>query len=75
MANTANNVKSEIRAAIVESQNRIKVRMFDHGMIKKVSETTGLSRYRIRQAVVGDNPKIETLEAIETALAKISKAA
>lgn len=75
MTNTQNNVKSEIRVAIEETRNRIKAKMFGHGMIKAVSEKSGISKYRIRQAITGKNPDIETLEQIEKAISKLSKSA
>lgn len=79
MSNTPKSVitekQNEIAAIVVEAQNRIKAKMFGHGMIKAVSDKTGISKYRIRTAITGDNPSIEVLDAIEKALTKLSKAA
>lgn len=75
MANTQEPVKSELRNAIEQTRNRIKLKMYGHGMITKVADKTGISKYKIRNAITGDNPSIETLEQIEKALTKISKAA
>lgn len=75
MTNTANGVKSEIRTAITEAQDRIKAKMFGHGMMKKLSEKSGISKYKIRRAITDASPNIEMLEQIERELAKISKAA
>lgn len=78
MANKQNSVinqNRELRTAITETQNRIKAKMFGHGMIKAVADKTGISKYKIRQAITGTNPSIEILEAIERALTKSLKAA
>lgn len=60
----------ELREATRQSQERIRAKMFQHGMRKKVSEKTGLSPYKIREAILSDNPDLDNLAKIEKALTK-----
>lgn len=58
----------EMNALIAAAQERIKAKLYAHGMRKKVSSKTGLSAYKIREALKAKNSRIETLEIIENAL-------
>lgn len=75
MANKQIDVKSELREVIEETRTRIKAKMYGHGMLKTVSDKTGISKYKIRNAVTGKTQDIETLESVEKALTKILNAA
>lgn len=62
--------QSEIKKLIKETQDKIKLQLFQHGMRARLSKKTGISKYKIRQTILGDNPDMELLEKIEKALFK-----
>lgn len=62
--------QTEIKKLIRETQDKIKLQLFQHGMREKLSKKTGISKYKIRQTILGDNPDMELLDKIQKALFK-----
>lgn len=62
--------QKELAIAAREAQEKIRAAMFKHGMRKKISLKTGLSTYKIREAILSDNPDLDNLAKIEKALSK-----
>lgn len=62
--------QTEIKKLIRETQDRIKLQLFQHGMRERLSKKTGISKYKIRQTILDSNPDMELLGKIEKALFK-----
>lgn len=61
-------MRKELAQNIKQIQDKIKLKLYEHGTQERISKETGISTYLIRTTVKSKYPDLELLSKIEKAI-------